>query len=164
VATAYIALGSNLGDRAGLLRAAVDALERQGARVVARSPVFETDAVADEPQPPYLNAVVRIETASAPRPLLAQCLAIEASLGRRRSADGRKAARTIDLDLLLYDEVVVTEPGLVLPHPELLERAFVRVPLAAVALPGLRHPVTGEALDRAEPAVSVRPFGAWSRC
>ena len=138
MATAYLALGSNLGDRAGFLRAAIERL-----RPVAASPVFETDAVAEAPQPPYLNQVIRIETDLAPRTLLDRCLAIETDLGRTRPG-----ARTLDIDLLLYDEQVIAEPALVVPHPRLLERAFVRVPLAAVATPGLRHPVTGEALDR----------------
>ncbi len=138
VATAYLALGSNLGDRATFLRSAI---ERLGP--VVASPVVETDAVADEPQPPYLNQVIRIETALSPRALLDRCLEIEAELGRVRPG-----ARTLDIDLLLYDQEIINEPDLVLPHPRMLERTFVRVPLAAVATPGLRHPVTGERLDR----------------
>jgi 2-amino-4-hydroxy-6-hydroxymethyldihydropteridine diphosphokinase len=143
---AYVALGSNLGDRLALLRDATARLAGAEVRLAARSPIFETPAVADEPQPSYLNGAVRLETALSPRALLERCLAVERSLGRQRPAPG--AARTIDLDLLLHGAAVVEEPGLVVPHPRLLERAFVRVPLALVAEPGLRHPITGEPLDR----------------
>jgi 2-amino-4-hydroxy-6-hydroxymethyldihydropteridine diphosphokinase len=145
MATAYLALGSNLGDRLAQMRAATAALDGQGIRVVARSPVFETGAVAPEPQPPYLNAALRVETSLDPRALLARCLAVEAALGRERPRP--LAPRTIDVDLLLHGTAVIDEAGLVVPHPRLLERAFVRVPLALVAAPGLRHPVTGELLD-----------------
>jgi 2-amino-4-hydroxy-6-hydroxymethyldihydropteridine diphosphokinase len=156
VTTAYVALGSNLGDRLALMRAATAALEGGGIEVVARSPVFETPAVAPEPQPPFLNAVVRLETALGPRALLDRCLAIEATLGRERLRP--LAPRTIDLDLLLHGSAVVDEPGLVVPHPRLLDRAFVRVPLALVAEPGLRHPVTGEPLDRFPAPDEILPF------
>jgi 2-amino-4-hydroxy-6-hydroxymethyldihydropteridine diphosphokinase len=158
VATAYLALGSNLGDRAAALHAATDALaSTPGISVDARSPVFETDAVADEPQPPYLNAALRVSTRLPPRGLLEACLGIETRLGRVRAA-GRKAPRTIDIDLLLYDDIVLLEPGLEVPHPRLGQRPFVRIPLAAVATRGLRHPTSGEALDRAEPDAGVRRY------
>jgi 2-amino-4-hydroxy-6-hydroxymethyldihydropteridine diphosphokinase len=146
VATAYLALGSNLGDRLAHLRAATGALARE-LRIAARSPIFESPAVADHPQPPYLNAALRVETALPPRALLDRCLAIEAALGRVRPAGQRFASRTIDIDVLLYEDAVVDEPDLVLPHPRLLERSFVRLPLALVAAPGLRHPRTGDRLD-----------------
>lgn len=157
MATCYLALGANLGDRLASMRIATRALEDAGIRVSARSPVYETAAVADEPQPPYLNAVVRVETALEPRALLERCLAIEAALGRERPRP--RAPRTIDVDLLLHGSAVIDEPGLVVPHPRLLERSFVRAPLAAVAEPGLRHPVTGEALDRFEVPADIRAFG-----
>ena len=156
MAIAYLALGSNLGDRLALLRAATAALASDSLRVVAHSPVFETAAETDEPQPPYLNAVVRVDTALPARELLRRCLVVEASLGRERPRPG--AARTIDLDLLLHGDAVIDEPGLVVPHPRLLARAFVRVPLALVAEPGLRHPITGEPLDRCPPSPDVRLF------
>ena len=152
-----MALGSNLGDRLALLRDATEALEGDGIRVVARSPVFETPAVADEPQPPYLNAVLRLDTTLAPRALLERCLAVESALGRRRPRPN--APRTVDLDLLLHGRAVVDEPGLVVPHPRMLGRAFVRAPLALVAEPGLSHPVTGEALDAFAAPPEVRAFG-----
>jgi 2-amino-4-hydroxy-6-hydroxymethyldihydropteridine diphosphokinase len=149
VATGFIALGGNLGDRPGYLRAAVAGLRAAGVDVQAVSPVFETEAVAAEAQPRYLNAVVRVETALSPRALLEQCLAVERALGRVRPSGTDKAPRTIDLDLLLLGDAVIAEPGLHLPHPRLLDRPFVRIPLAHVASPGLRHPVTGDPLDHA---------------
>jgi 2-amino-4-hydroxy-6-hydroxymethyldihydropteridine diphosphokinase len=157
VAAAYIGLGSNLGDRRAYLSAAVEALAASGQVVVsARSPIFETAAVADHPQPPYLNAAIRVETELAPTDLLALCLGVERALGRQRPAGHTRAARTIDLDLLLYQDLVLEQPGLQVPHPELLARPFVRVPLATVALPGLRHPGTGEPLDSAPAHPDVR--------
>jgi 2-amino-4-hydroxy-6-hydroxymethyldihydropteridine diphosphokinase len=99
-----------------------------------------------------------VETALVPRALLDRCLAVEQSLGRVRPGDRHAAPRTIDLDLLLHGGAIIDEPGLAVPHPRLADRPFVRVPLAQVALPGLRHPITGEPLDRCEHAPGVRPF------
>jgi 2-amino-4-hydroxy-6-hydroxymethyldihydropteridine diphosphokinase len=159
VPTAYLAFGSNLGDRAGQIAAACSKLEEAGVRVRALSPLYETDPVTAEPQPLYLNAAARVETTFAPDELLALCLAVERALGRERPPGVPSVApRPIDADLLLHGDVVVDRPGLVVPHPRLLERAFVRIPLADVAAPGLRHPVTGEALDRATLHGGVR---AW---
>jgi 2-amino-4-hydroxy-6-hydroxymethyldihydropteridine diphosphokinase len=156
-ATAYLGLGSNLADRAALIGAALEALEAAGVRVLARSPLYETEPVTAEPQPLYLNGAARVETTLAPEELLAACLAVERALGRERPPGvASPAPRTIDLDLLLYGDAVIDRPGLVVPHPRLLERAFVRIPLADVAAPGLRHPVTAEPLDRAAPAPGVR--------
>jgi 2-amino-4-hydroxy-6-hydroxymethyldihydropteridine diphosphokinase len=145
---AYLGLGSNLGERLSYLRAAVAALAKDNVvTVVACSPVFETAAVAVDPQPDYLNAALRIHTTLTCQALLAHCLAVERDLGRTRPAHQVRAARTIDVDVLLFGNDVVDQPGLRVPHPELLVRAFVRVPLSAVAEPGLRHPVTGILLD-----------------
>jgi 2-amino-4-hydroxy-6-hydroxymethyldihydropteridine diphosphokinase len=148
---AYLAFGANLGDRAALIAAAVARLEAAGVRVVACSPLYETDAVTPDPQPRYLNAAARVETTLGARALLELCLEVERALGRERPTGRTHAARLIDIDLLLFGDAVIDEPGLAVPHPRLLERAFVRVPLADVACPGLRHPVTGAALDRSEP-------------
>jgi 2-amino-4-hydroxy-6-hydroxymethyldihydropteridine diphosphokinase len=103
-----------------------------------------------------LNAVVRVETSLTARQLLDSCLAIERMLGRVRPADGAKRARVIDIDVLLFGEQTVDQPGLQVPHPALLTRPFVRIPLADVATPGLRHPQAGERLDRADPDAGVR--------
>ena len=160
MAVAYIALGGNLGDRAGYLRSAVAQLESTPElQLQARSPLYDTEPAGGEPQPRYLNAVVRIETALPPRALLDRCLAVERALGRDRPAGAINAPRNIDLDLLLVGDLIMEEPGLQLPHPRLLLRPFVRVPLAAVAEPGLRHPITGDRLDRAAPHPDVREAG-----
>ena len=160
MAVAYIALGGNLGDRAGYLRSAVAQLESTPElELQARSPLYDTEPAGGEPQPRYLNAVVRIETALPPRALLDRCLAVERALGRDRPAGVINAPRNIDLDLLLVGDLIMEEPGLQLPHPRLLQRPFVRVPLAAVAEPGLRHPITGDRLDRAAPHPDVREAG-----
>lgn len=154
---AYLGLGSNLGDRLGYLRAAVFALDADHqVTVVARSPVFETAAVADDPQPDYLNAVIRIHTTLSAQALLDLGLRIERELGRQRPAHQVRAPRTIDVDLLLFGNDIVDQPGLRVPHPEIGSRGFVRAPLAAVAQPGLCHPVTGMALDVfGDPALGV---------
>ena len=125
--TAYLGLGSNLGDRLGNLQAAVEGLHQaDGIRVVASSRVWETAPVGP-PQPDYLNAVVRVETDLSPADLLAACRRVEDALGRVRRE--RWGARTIDVDVLLFDARTVDEPDLVVPHPRLTERAFVVVPL-----------------------------------
>ena len=155
--TVYLAFGSNLGDREGAIVRAIDLLAGRGVTVLGRSPFYETDPVTPDPQPLYLNAVVRAETALAAPALLAICLDVERALGRRRPPGPTPAPREIDIDLLLYGaEVIDNPPALVVPHPRLAERPFVRIPLGDVAAPGLRHPLTGEPLDRAPPDPSVR--------
>ncbi len=130
--TAYIALGSNLGDRAALLRGALAALQRGcDVRVVAESAVYETAPVGGPPQPDYLNMVVAVETSLEPEALLERCLAVEAEHGRERRE--RWGARTLDLDLLSFGALVLRTARLTLPHPRLAERAFVLVPLAEIA-------------------------------
>lgn len=139
-----MALGSNLGHRAEHLSAALRELDAsRGVRVAAVSPVYETDPVGPPPQGPYLNAVVRLETRVAPRALLERLLEIEASRGRTRGE--RDAARTLDLDLLLYGARRIDEPGLSVPHPRLHERAFVLEPLGDLA-PDLVHPTLRETI------------------
>jgi len=155
--TVYLALGSNLGDRASTIARAIELLAARGVAPLARSPLYETDPVTPDPQPEYLNAVLRGETALSPHGLLALCLEVEEALGRRRPPGRDVAPREIDVDLLLYGAVVIAEPpSLIVPHPRLLERPFVRIPLSDVAAPGLRHPVTGEPLDHATPDPAVR--------
>ncbi len=132
---AYVALGSNLGDRFGFLQYALDALGAvAGLTLGAASPVYESPAhtrTPDEVQPPYLNAVVRLRSALSPEELLMACLVIEAAAGRRRTR--RWAPRTLDLDLLLYGTWTRATPGLTLPHPRLGDRRFVLQPLADLA-------------------------------
>jgi 2-amino-4-hydroxy-6-hydroxymethyldihydropteridine diphosphokinase len=158
---AYLAFGANLGDRANAIQESLVRLAAAGVEVDVLSPLYETDAVTPDPQPPYLNAVARVVTALDPHALLDLCLRTEAGLGRVRPANRPQAARLIDIDLLLYGDAVIRDPpSLIVPHPRLLERPFVRIPLANVAEPGLVHPVTGERLDAAAPDASVRAPGA----
>jgi 2-amino-4-hydroxy-6-hydroxymethyldihydropteridine diphosphokinase len=137
---AYIALGSNLGDRDEFLRRALSALRRtEGVEVTRVSPWYETRPVGGpEGQGPYLNAVAEVRSELGPHNLLAALLNIEQQLGReRREKDG---PRTIDLDLLVYGDLVHQDGQLIVPHPRLHERLFVLHPLAQLA-PGLLHPV-----------------------
>jgi 2-amino-4-hydroxy-6-hydroxymethyldihydropteridine diphosphokinase len=158
VTVAYLALGSNLGDRAAAIAAALGRLDALGVAIRARSPLYETDAVTPEPQPRYLNAAARVETALSARRLLQLCLDVERALGRVRPPGHPQAPREIDVDLLLHGAEIIDEgPSLIVPHPRLSDRPFVRIPLADVAAPGLVHPVTGERLDSAPPQPGVRP-------
>ena len=154
---AYVALGSNLGDREEHLLAALAALRaRPDVEVVAVSRVYQTPPVGPPPQGPYLNAAVHLRTSLSPRALLGCLLEIEASRGRKREGD-RWSARTLDLDLLFYGSLTLDEPGLRIPHPRLHERVFVLAPLCDVA-PGLVHPRLGKTVE--ELARSVRDPGA----
>jgi 2-amino-4-hydroxy-6-hydroxymethyldihydropteridine diphosphokinase len=124
---AYVGLGSNLGDREAVIRTAAELI---GARRLSR--ISETEPWGNEEQPKFLNAVAEVETELEPRALLGLLLEVEARLGRER--DGTHwGPRTIDLDLLLYGDRVVDEPGLTVPHPFLHERLFVLEPLAELA-------------------------------
>lgn len=151
VIQACIGLGANLGDAADTLRKAVEALaHRDGIAVCEVSRFYRTPAWGREDQPDFINAVVRVETSLPPRVLLEQLLAVEAGFGRHRVDGERWGPRTLDLDLLLYGDAVIDEPGLQVPHPHLHERAFALVPLLDV-LPDARIPGRGDARD----AVSV---------
>ena len=132
---AYVALGSNLGDRAAhlaLARARLDALP--GTRVAAASPVDETAPVGPVPQGAYLNQMLAVTTTLAPEALLDACLAIEQEAGRDRAAGVRWGPRTLDLDLVLYGEATVRTARLVVPHPELPRRDFWQRELAALGV------------------------------
>ena len=133
---AYVGVGANLGDREATIRKAVELL---GGDVVAVSRLRETEPWGYADQPPFLNGALLLETGLEPRALLDRLLAVERELGRTRDGP-RYGPRTIDLDLLLYEDVVLDEPGLALPHPRLHERAFALEPLLDldpdVAVPG----------------------------
>src|SRR3990170_582513 len=132
MAKAYIGLGSNVGRREDHLEKALELLAAaKDVKVTKTSSIYETEPVGYVDQPDFLNAAVEIETALSPRELLAVTKAIEEREGRRR--DIRWGPRTVDLDILLYDQQVSTEPDLRLPHPEVTRRAFVLVPLAEIA-------------------------------
>ncbi len=158
---AYVAVGSNLGDRDAHLALGVRLLRVAGGiEVLAVSPVYETVPVGPEPQGRYLNAALEIATLHAPGPLLVLLLDVEKRAGRTRGAD-RWGPRTLDLDLLLYGDACIDEPGLTVPHPRLHERAFVLEPLRAIA-PDARHPGLGATIaslaDRLGPTADVVPW------
>jgi len=140
--TAYIALGSNLGERERNLREAVEALRKQhGFEVCRVSRFYETTPVSGPPQPDYLNGVVEVRTGLRAHDLLKKLQDIEKAFGRRRAT--RWGPRTLDLDLLLYGDTVIETPDLQVPHPRLHERRFVLEPLSEIA-PNVRHPVLGK--------------------
>jgi 2-amino-4-hydroxy-6-hydroxymethyldihydropteridine diphosphokinase len=142
--TAYIALGSNLDNRAHTLAVAMERLGGLG-RVVARSSLYETDPVGYRDQPAFLNAVVALETDLEPLELMRALLAIEREHGRDRSHAIVNGPRTLDLDLLLMGDATMAGEELTLPHPALTERRFVLAPLAEIA-PQVRHPLRGQTI------------------
>jgi 2-amino-4-hydroxy-6-hydroxymethyldihydropteridine diphosphokinase len=130
---AFVGIGANLGDREATIRRAVELLDEiDGIEVVAMSTLRETEPWGPVEQPPFVNGAVAVETALEPSELLAALLDVERLLGRTRAGE-RWGPRTIDLDLLLYGERVVDEPGLAVPHPRLHERRFALEPLAELA-------------------------------
>jgi 2-amino-4-hydroxy-6-hydroxymethyldihydropteridine diphosphokinase len=141
VARAFVGLGSNLGDREATLRAAVGRLRGlAGAEVRKVSRFRDTEPVGYLDQPRFLNGAVELETTLSPQALLAALLELERTFGRDRAASPLQGPRTLDLDLLLYGEETIAEPGLEVPHPRLQERRFVLEPLAeldpALVVPG----------------------------
>lgn len=138
-----IALGSNVGDRRATLTSALDALA-PWVRELRASSVYDTPYIGTEAQPSVLNAAVIGVSPLDPHALLERLLAIERDFGRTRPYGG--APRTLDLDLILYGDSVIDEPGLVVPHPRFRERRFVLEPLAEIA-PGWRDPVTGRSIE-----------------
>ena len=145
MARAFVGIGSNLGDSRALVEAALELLHaEEGLEVVAVSTLRETDPVGYRDQPRFLNGAAEVETELGPRELLARLLTIERQLGRVRDEGSRFGPRTIDLDLLLYGQETVDEPGVEVPHPRLHERRFALEPLAeldpALEVPG-RGPV-----------------------
>ena len=140
---AFLALGSNLGDRRKNLESAIAALEAEGLWIVRRSALYETEPLEFEAQPWFLNMALEVETRCFPIQLLAVLQRIEREMGRIRGREAvPKGPRTIDIDILLYGKTVLDVPQLTIPHPRMTERRFVLEPLLEIA-PDLRHPVTG---------------------
>ncbi|MGC2517626.1 MAG: 2-amino-4-hydroxy-6-hydroxymethyldihydropteridine diphosphokinase [Burkholderiales bacterium] len=142
---AFVGLGANLGEPEVQVRRAIEALAAlRGTRLVRASSLYRSAPIGYMDQPDFVNAVAEVETTLAPRALLDELLAIEAGFGRRR--EFANAPRTLDLDLLLYGDAVVAEPGLAVPHPRMHQRAFVLAPLVEIAgdivVPG-RGPAAG---------------------
>ncbi len=143
--TAYIGVGSNLGDRKKYLHAAVKAIARYpGVRLLRTSGISDTKPVDNLRQPDFLNQVVSVETRLQPHELLRILQDIEDSLGRKRIA--WKGPRTMDLDILLFDDMVVEDPGLTIPHPELLKRPFLIHQILEIA-PDMVDPVSRRSLS-----------------
>ena len=159
MATVYLSLGSNKGDRAQYIAHAVVALAEHGVNVIQKSSLYETEPVETSSKSWFLNCVIKAETNLLPPQLMHTLLDIERSLGRRRRV--LRGPRFIDMDILLYDDRVVNTDHLKVPHPRMAERRFVLVPFAEIA-PETRHPVynktvtelLAETPDRSE----VKPY------
>lgn len=153
---AYLSLGSNLGDRASCLRTAIASLSQHRPPKLV-SAFYETQPVGITAQSWFLNCVVAIEMEGSPRDLLKSILSIEAAMGRVRSRP--KGSRNIDIDILLFGDRIMDEPGLTVPHPSMHERRFVLEPLSEIA-PEVRHPIlkktARELLSALEPGQIVR--------
>ncbi len=152
--TAYLSLGSNLGDREALLNEAIQRLEAAGVRIVRRSTIHETEPQDFKDQPKFLNMAVEAETDLTPLALLAAIQKIEAEMGRQRTIP--KGPRTIDIDILFYANQVIASADLEIPHPRLAQRSFVLNPLSEIA-PDLRHPVTGKSVREAQSVLNQPP-------
>jgi 2-amino-4-hydroxy-6-hydroxymethyldihydropteridine diphosphokinase len=151
---AFLGLGSNLGDRFNNLSEAIRRLDIvDGIEVGDISAVYETDPLGDPSQPKYLNAAIGVETTLEPKKLLKSCMTVERNMGRVRHE--RWESRVIDIDILFYDDLVMSTIELTLPHPLLHEREFVLRPLADIA-PNLVHPMLDESirelLEKVEPS------------
>ena len=134
MAEAFVALGGNVGDvRSTFRRAIVLFCDGTAVRLAARSSDYRTPPWGVTDQPPFVNAVIGITTSLSPHELLARAEQCERALGRDRTRERRWGPRSIDIDLLAYDDLVLNDPQLILPHPHLFERAFVLVPLAEIA-------------------------------
>lgn len=165
MAEAGIGLGSNLGDREAHLAGAARALARMGGtRILAASSVWQTPPVGPAGQPDYLNACLRIETVLTPQALLEACLVIEQAHGRERRE--RWGPRTLDMDILWYDDLEMASDALTLPHPRLTQRAFVLAPLTEIAADVC---VSGETVSAhlsrldTEGLIRLGPFPRWDQ-
>ena len=142
--TAYVALGSNLGDKEANLRRALELLIERGVEIVKTSTFISTEPYGVTDQPTFLNGVCEVRTSLEPLALLHILLAIEQEMGRVRLRHWGE--RNIDLDLLLYEDVVMDTPELKLPHPDMQNRDFVLLPLAEIA-PELVHPILQKSIE-----------------
>lgn len=134
LAHAYLALGGNVGNSRAILDRAVALLcDGKDVRLTARSADYSTPPWGFKYQPPFINLCIAVDTTLSPRELLARAQEVELKLGRDRAHEKRWGPRTADIDIIAYDDLTLDEPGLILPHPRLFERAFVLLPLAEIA-------------------------------
>ncbi|NLF82638.1 MAG: 2-amino-4-hydroxy-6-hydroxymethyldihydropteridine diphosphokinase [Candidatus Gastranaerophilales bacterium] len=144
MSTAYICAGSNIGDRVGYLQQANMLLkDTPGITVLDISSIYETEPVGYKDQEWFANAVIKIETDLEPHDLLTECMRIEKQLGRDRSIEERWGPRTLDLDILFYDDRIIAEEDLRIPHPRMHERAYALVPMLELD-PDFVHPILGK--------------------
>ena len=155
----YLSLGANVGDRSAQLREATDRLSKLG-RVLAVSSLYETEPVEFTEQPWFLNCAIAIETSKTPQQLMASILRIEEEMGRRRVQ--KKGPRSIDIDILLFGDMIVESEELTIPHPAMHQRRFVLEPLAEIA-PQALHPTfkktIRELLDALPTGQTIRTLG-----
>jgi 2-amino-4-hydroxy-6-hydroxymethyldihydropteridine diphosphokinase len=157
--TAYLSLGSNIGDRAANLERAMKLLSARGVRIEKRSSLYATEPVDFGPQREFLNCVIAVETSLMPRQLLRAAQEVEREMGRRRIV--KRGPRVIDIDVLLFGANVMRTPELEIPHPRMTERRFVLVPLAEIA-PNARHPVLNASIHELLTACPDRSqVGRW---
>jgi 2-amino-4-hydroxy-6-hydroxymethyldihydropteridine diphosphokinase len=159
--TAYLSLGSNVGNRERMLGEALQLIEAPGLHVARVSPIYETEPQDFKNQPWFLNLVAEIQSTLFPMQLLTRVRKIERKLGRKRTVD--KGPRSIDIDILLYGESVIDSEDLVVPHPRMTERRFVLQPLADLA-PDLRHPVLRRTVRELLAGVSGQTVRAHRAC
>ncbi|MCZ6835053.1 MAG: 2-amino-4-hydroxy-6-hydroxymethyldihydropteridine diphosphokinase [Planctomycetota bacterium] len=156
---AYLGLGSNLDDRAMMIESAYDELAKtNGIELIQTSRLYETDPVGPGSQGQYLNAAAHLRTMLSPRELLEAILAIELSNGRDRAREERWGPRTLDIDLLLYGNRRIDEPGLQVPHPRMADRGFVLIPLAEIA-PQVRHPILDLTIQELKDRLAIESCG-----
>jgi len=141
----YLMLGGNVGDRLDYLHRSIELLRHNVGRVIAMSAVYESEPWGFEDTRWFLNQVVVLETSLHPFALLESIQQIEQTLGRKRTHDGYQS-RTMDIDILLYDNIVINTPELVIPHPRMAERMFVLQPMVELAS-NLRHPVLHHTME-----------------
>lgn len=147
MALVYLSLGSNKGDRVGYIQQANSLLNGfEAINVVQSSSLYETEPWGVESENWFVNAVVQVRTSLSPRLLLAQCQKVEALLGRNREQEGKYGDRNIDIDILFYDNLIMNEPDLVIPHKYMHERAFTLVPMLELA-PEMIHPVFKKSMN-----------------
>lgn len=155
--TSYLLLGSNLGDRSENLKLAQRNLEDMVGRIDSFSSIYETEAWGKEDQQSFLNQALKIGTSQSANEVLENCLAIELALGRKRME--KWAERTIDIDILFFNNEVINAPRLTVPHPEIQKRRFALIPMLQLA-PRLMHPILDKTIEQLEEEC-IDPLEVW---